>query len=181
VKRRARAGEGIPLWDYIKFHVPETFVRAQLDRGELRYTWTDTRNTARASDDGEELPPRGWWLSDLTRIDEWSSVRGHALFGPVFPMDRVRVYPAGATAKLANPKGGRKRRAVGGGRKWRQVRDVLPKLTDRDGKVLYPDGKVPDSVSTKTVLLEVIAALGYDVNWNGWHTVNRALGREREK
>jgi hypothetical protein len=158
VKRRARAGEGIPLWDYIKFHVPETFVRAQLDRGELRYTWTDTRNTARASDDGEELPPRGWWLSDLTRIDGWSSVRGHALFGPRFPMDSVRVYPAVTAAKPANPKGGRVGREVQGA-----VRE------------LYPDG-VPKHVSTETVLQGVIAKLGHDVSW---HTVHRALGREK--
>ena len=43
--------KGILLGDYIKFHAPETFVRIQLDRSELRYTWSDDGN-ARASDDG---------------------------------------------------------------------------------------------------------------------------------
>jgi hypothetical protein len=76
-----------------------------------------------------------------------------------------------APAKPAKPEGGRK---------FREVRGVLPKLRDPDGKVLYPDGKVPDSVSTKTVLQQVIAELArpdrkYKVSW---HTVNRALARE---
>ena len=55
------ATEGIPLWDYIKL-VPESFVRVQLDRGELRYTWIDAGNNARASDDGGPQPPQGWWM-----------------------------------------------------------------------------------------------------------------------
>jgi hypothetical protein len=61
--------------------------------------------------------------------------------------------------KSAKPKGGRKFRAVLG---------ALPKLYP-------PAGKVPDSVSTKTVQQEIIVELGYDVHWS---TVNRALGRE---
>ena len=66
--------------------MPETLVRVQLDRGELRYTWTDETANARASDDGGPLPPKGWWLANLTRsIDERSSVRGHAMFAPFFP------------------------------------------------------------------------------------------------
>jgi hypothetical protein len=78
-----------------------------------------------------------------------------------------------------------KRHAPRGGRKHprrqprqQAVRDVLPKLVDQGGNVLYPDGKVPGSVPTETVLNQVITALGYDVNWDGWHTVNRALDRE---
>jgi hypothetical protein len=100
----------------------------------------------------------------LTRIDEWSSVRGHAqfdaLFGPVFPpMYSVRVYPAVTAAKPANPKGGRV---------WREVQGAV--------RELYPDG-VPDHVFTETVLQDVIAKLGHDVSWR---TVNRVLGRENE-
>ena len=109
MKRRARAGEGIPLWDYIKFHASESFVRGQLDRSELRYTWTDIDNKVRASDDGGPVPPRGWWprSDDLTQIDEWSSVQGHAMFGPVFPkMNFVLVYPVVAAAPKA-PRPGR--------------------------------------------------------------------------
>ena len=58
----AKAGDkGILLADYIKFHAPEEFVRVQLDRRELRYTWTDKNDNKRASDDGRPVPPRGWW------------------------------------------------------------------------------------------------------------------------
>jgi len=93
----AKAGDkGIPLWDYIKFHAPEPFVRGQLDRGELPYTWTDINNNARASDDGGEQPPKGWWpRPEFTVIDEQSSVRGNAQIPPTFPpMFFVRVFPA---------------------------------------------------------------------------------------
>jgi hypothetical protein len=75
------------------------------------------------------------------------------------------------TAKPADPKGKRKQRAVGGGRVWRAVQGAVLKLYP-------PKGKVPDSVSTETVKNQVIGALGYPMNWNGWHTVNRVIGRE---
>lgn len=54
-----------------------------------------------------------------------------------------------------------------GGRKFRAVLNVLPKLYP-------PDGKVPDHVSTETVRQQAIVELGYDVSWN---TANRALTR----
>ena len=130
----AKAGDkGILLWDYIKFHASETFVRVQLDRSELRYTWSDEGNNARASDDGGELPPKGWWprTDDLTRIDEWSSVRGHALFGPVFPINRVRVYP---TVSAANPppepETSRRKRA---GKKYGVVLAIIADIDQREG------------------------------------------------
>src|SRR5262245_27835527 len=86
------AAKGIPLGDYIKFHAPEPLVRAQLDGEELRYTWIDINGNARASDDGGELPPKGWWRRlEITKIDrETSEVRGNALFGPTFPMYFVK-------------------------------------------------------------------------------------------
>jgi hypothetical protein len=93
----AEAGDkGILLGDYIKFHAPEPYVRGQLDRGELPYTWTDIDNNARASDDGGPVPPKGWWpRPEFTTIDrETSEVRGHPQFPPHFPpMFRVRVFP----------------------------------------------------------------------------------------
>jgi hypothetical protein len=84
--------KGIPLEDYLEEH-PETFVRNQLDRGELRYTWTDNKGNARASDDGGELPPKGWWpRPEFTWINrERREVRGHALFGP------ARCFPLGCS------------------------------------------------------------------------------------
>jgi hypothetical protein len=72
-----------------------------------------------------------------------------------------------APAKPANRKGGRKRRPVGG-RLQREVRGAVRKLYP-------PDGKGADSEGTETVRQQVIVELGYSV---GWHTVNRALGRE---
>jgi len=77
------------------------------------------------------------------------------------------------TAKPANPKRGRKRRPVRGGRVRRAVQGVVCKLYP-------PDGKVPDSVSTETVRQDVIKEIqrtepNYTVSW---HTVNRVLGRE---
>ena len=54
---------------------------------------------SRASDDGGPRPPKDWWpRPEFTWIDEHSFVRGHALFGPVFPMFSVRVFPAAAPA-----------------------------------------------------------------------------------
>jgi hypothetical protein len=99
----AEAGDkGIPLEDYIKVHEqPEPLVRAKLDRGELRYTWTDIDGNARASDDGGLLPPRGWWSRPIfTTIDrETHEVRGNAQFRPTFPpMYFVRVFPPVAAA-----------------------------------------------------------------------------------
>jgi hypothetical protein len=89
------AAKGILLWEYIKHHAPEVFVRNQLDRGELRHEWKDINNNARASDDGGELPPKGWWLSKYTKIDyERHSVEG-LRYPPFFPpMYFVRVFPA---------------------------------------------------------------------------------------
>jgi len=101
------AAEGIPLGDYIKFHAPEPFVRGQLDRGELRYAWTEINGNKRASDDGGPLPARGWWPRPIfTPIDrETSEVRGNAQFAPFFPpMFFVRVYPNHASRK-ARPRG----------------------------------------------------------------------------
>jgi hypothetical protein len=96
-------GKGILLGDYIKFHAPEPSVRVQLDRGELRYEWVDADRRHRASDDGDPLPPKGWWLATLTTIDrETSEVRGQAHLAPFFtffqPMFFVRVFPAVAPA-----------------------------------------------------------------------------------
>ena len=51
--------EGIPLEEYIK-ETPEPHVRTMLARGELRYSWTDADNNARASDDGGPQPSPGW-------------------------------------------------------------------------------------------------------------------------
>jgi hypothetical protein len=77
-----------------------------------------------------------------------------------------------------------KRRDAKGGRKYRQVLSVLPKLYP-------PDGKVPDSVSTETVRQEVIADLTATARLAAklkggepksvqisWETANRALGRD---
>jgi hypothetical protein len=101
--------EGIPLGDYIKFHAPEPLVRGQVDRGELRYAWTEINGNKRASDDGGPLPPRGWWTRpEFTRIDrETSEARGHPQFAPFFPpMFFVRVFPVLAAEHLT-PKGPR--------------------------------------------------------------------------
>ena len=104
--RRRKPFPGIPLWDYINQH-PWPFVRNQLDRGELRYTWTDSDNNARASDDGGRVPPRGWWpRPEFTRIDEQSSVSGNAQIPPFFPpMYFVRVFPVVAPKAEAKAKG----------------------------------------------------------------------------
>ena len=97
----AKAGDkGILLWDYIKdYEQPETDVRVQLDRRELRYTWK-SKGKLRASDDDGPQPPKGWWLATLTTIDrETSEVRGPAHLAPSFPaMSFVRVFPAVAPA-----------------------------------------------------------------------------------
>jgi hypothetical protein len=132
------ATEGIPLWDYIKFHAPERLVRVQLDRGELRYTWIDAGNNTRASDDGGPQPPQGWWprSDDLTRIDETSSVQSHAMFdamfGPVFPkMNFVRVYPAGTAANPPpEPKTSRRKRAA---KKYGVVLEILADIDQSEG------------------------------------------------
>ena len=93
----AEAGDkGIPLEDYIK--VARAVRAHRLDRGELRYTWVDADDNARASDDSGLQPPKGWWLMVLTAIDcERRLVRGCAFVEPTFPdMYFVRVYPAPA-------------------------------------------------------------------------------------
>ena len=57
--KRPQAGDWrILLGRYIKLHARESFVRVQLDRGELPYTWTDSDNNARASDDGGPVPQK---------------------------------------------------------------------------------------------------------------------------
>src|SRR5262245_58730650 len=92
----AEAGDkGIPLEDYIKLHEPEPLVRTKLDRGELRYTWTDSDGHSRASDDGGPQPPKGWWLRPFTKIDrERREVRGNTVVVPTYlTMFFVNVYP----------------------------------------------------------------------------------------
>jgi hypothetical protein len=105
----AKAGDkGIWPEDYLKqYEQPETHMRAQLDRGELRYTWVDPDGNKRASDDGGSLPPKGWWLLPSTKIDyERHSVQGRR-YPPFFPeMSFVRVYPP--VAPKAKAKRGRK-------------------------------------------------------------------------
>ena len=98
----AKAGDkGIPLEDYIKFHEqPEPLVRTKLDRGELRYTWTDTDGNARASDDGGPQPPKGWWLRPLTTIDR--ERREGVPCGTT--MFFVKVYPVTPANKSAPQK-----------------------------------------------------------------------------
>ena len=153
-------------------------MRAQLDRGELRYTWK-SNGKSRASDDGGPQPPKGWWLATLTTIDrETSEVRGQAHLAPLFErMSFVRVFPV-VTAANPPPEpetSRRKRRAVQGA-----VRELYP-----------PDGEVPDSASTETVRekvnAELTAAARKAAKLEGgepksvevsWHTVNRVLGRE---
>ena len=110
----AEAGDkGIPLEDYIKdYEQPEPFVRAQLDRGELRYTWKDNNGNLRASDDGGPLPPKGWWpRPEFTVIDyEQRSVRGNAQIPQTFPpMFFVKVFPVVAVEHLTQkaPRRGR--------------------------------------------------------------------------
>jgi hypothetical protein len=129
--KRLKAGDGgIPLVDYIKY-TPEPFARAQLDRGELRYTWTDIKNNARASDDGGPVPPKGWWpRPEFTTINrETSEVRGNAQFAPFFPpMFFVHVFPAVA------PKAKTKVRP---GIKSDLVAEILADIDQREG--LAPD------------------------------------------
>lgn len=93
------ATKGIALEDYLKVQ-PKSLVRVMLDRGELRYEWTNPDGTTRASDDGGPLPPKGWWPRPaLTTIDrERREVWGNALLGPVFQMYFVTVFPAVAPA-----------------------------------------------------------------------------------
>jgi hypothetical protein len=162
VKRR----KGILIGDYIiKYHAPELLVRNQLDRGELPYTWVDEVGTERASADGGKLPPKDWWRRpEFTWIDcERHSVRGHALFGPVFPMYSVRVYPAIASADTPNPKG---RLAT----KYDLVLDIMAEIEIEPGlqpaavrkKVLpvfrrrwaklNPDDDTKPSVSPRTII-----------------------------
>ena len=109
MKRPKASDRGILLGDYIKLHEqPETLVRAQLDRGELRYTWTEINGNKRASDDGGPVPPKGWWLRpEFTTINrETSEVRGNPQFPPFFPpMFFVRVFPV--VAPKAQAKGRR--------------------------------------------------------------------------
>jgi hypothetical protein len=103
VKRPTGAGAGLKLWPYIKdYEQPESLVRVQLDRGELRYAWKSNGNL-RTSDDGGPLPPKGWWLSTFTTIDhETSDVRSPEHLAPLVPffppMHSVRVFPAIAAA-----------------------------------------------------------------------------------
>ena len=119
--------EGIPLGDYIKFHAPEPLVRNQLDRGELRYTWNDSAGNKRASDDGDPLPPKGWWpRPEFTKIDrETSEVVGNPQIPPRFPpMFFVRVFPA------VTPKSKAKRRRAD---KFDLVLDILGNIDRRSG------------------------------------------------
>jgi hypothetical protein len=90
------------------------------------------------------------------------TVGGRPVFFEPRPEEEWQRQPpkSGARTPAANKSGGRK---------IRTVRGLLPKLYP-------PDGKVSDSVSTKTVRQKVIVVLGYDVSWD---TVNRALGRSR--
>jgi hypothetical protein len=107
------SNKGIPLGNYIKdYEQPEPFVRNQLDREELRYTWKDNNGNLRASDDGRPLPPKGWWTRpELTVIDfELHSVRGDAFIPPFFPpMFFVKVFPVVAAERLTQkaPRRGR--------------------------------------------------------------------------
>jgi len=130
--KRPQAGDWrILLGRYIKLHARESFVRVQLDRGELPYTWTDSDNNARASDDGGPVPPKGWWTRpQLTAIDrETSEVRGNALVAPRFPpMFFVRVFPA--VAPKAKAKGRR-------GIKSNLVAEILADIDRRER--LAPD------------------------------------------
>ena len=74
-------------------------MRAKLDRGELRYTWIDVNDNARASDDGGALPPKGWWpRPEFTRIDRERQLgAGKCLFGPAFP----DVFRSGVSRRRA--------------------------------------------------------------------------------
>jgi hypothetical protein len=105
----AKAGaKGILLGDYIKRYAPEPLVRNQLDRGELRYTWTDINGNARASDDEGPVPPKDWWRRpEFTTINrETSEVRGHPGFPPFFPpMFFVHVFPVDAPKAKAKGRG----------------------------------------------------------------------------
>jgi hypothetical protein len=88
------AAKGIPLEDYIKLHAPEPLVRTKLDRGELRYSWTDSDGRSRASDDGGPQPPKGWWLRPFTKIDrERREVSGNAVVPTFLTMFFVTVFP----------------------------------------------------------------------------------------
>jgi hypothetical protein len=127
VKRR---GRGIALGDYLS-QVPEPFARAQLDRGELPYAWITIDNKARASDDGEELPPKGWWRRpEFTKIDRATSeVWGHPQVAPFFPpMFFVRVFPAGVAKAKAKGRPGIKSDLVA---------EILADIDRREG--LAPD------------------------------------------
>ena len=89
----AKADKGIPLEDYIKLHEPEPLVRTKLDRGELRYSWTDSDGRSRASDDGGPQPPKGWWLRPFTKIDRerrevWENTMFFVNVYPVTPADK---------------------------------------------------------------------------------------------
>jgi hypothetical protein len=95
----AKAGDkGIPLEDYLKTH-PWPQVRAQLDRGELPYEWTDRDGCGRASDDAGSHPPPGYLMKETTRIDyKRGTVSSWAHLPPWCfpPMYSVRVFPATA-------------------------------------------------------------------------------------
>ena len=108
---------------------------------------------------------RGAFLRPLARYE--LEARQRVLRVPRIPELHPRVPTIEGKAKPANPKRARKRRAVGGGRVWRAVQGALRELYP-------PKGKVPDSVSTKTVRQNVITELGYPV---GYNTVRRVLGR----
>jgi hypothetical protein len=102
----AEAGDkGIPLEDYIKLHEPEPLVRAKLDRGELRYTWTDSDGHSRASDDGGSQPPKGWWLRPFTKIDrERREVWGNTMFFvKVYPVTPAVEHPAQEAPRRGRP------------------------------------------------------------------------------
>jgi hypothetical protein len=167
---RRKPFPGILLWDYIKdYEQPETLVRAQLDRGELRYTWKSNGNL-RASDDGGPQPPKGWWLATLTTIDrETSEVRGQAHLAPFFPaMSFVRVFPAVAPKSKAKGRPGIKFGLVleiladikpAPGLQPSEIeKKVLPKFQRRWAKLrpgdqakLGPDGRAKPPVSRRQI------------------------------
>ena len=75
----AKAGDkGIPLEDYIKVRSPSRSCAPSSTAEQLRYTWVDTNDNARASDDGGSQPPKGWW------DDGNDHVRSRAAFGEGF-------------------------------------------------------------------------------------------------
>ena len=146
----AKAGEGIPLEDYIDVHEqPEPLVRAKLDRNELRYAWTEINGNKRASDDGGPLPLKGWWTRPIfTTIDrETHEVRGDARERPTFPpMYYVKVFPPATAANPApEPKTRRRKRA---GKKYNKVLEILADIDQGEG---LPSDLTPAEIERKVL------------------------------